>query len=121
MGLATSSASTRSSASRSGRRSGGSGATCSRIRRAASVGVSMLRRQDLGPVPREVGQGDEPRGIRKAEHGELRAIRPDRKSTRLNSSHGYNSYAVFCLKKKKDIQEHVHITHAQTARAHELI
>src|SRR2546422_6692782 len=25
---------------------------------------------------------------------------PDRKSTRLNSSHGYISYAVFCLKKK---------------------
>src|SRR2546429_920167 len=29
--------------------------------------------------------------------GDLR----DRKSTRLNSSHGYISYAVFCLKKKK--------------------
>src|SRR2546422_5802997 len=28
----------------------------------------------------------------------------DRKSTRLNSSHGYISYAVFCLKKKKNIQ-----------------
>src|SRR5687768_18026959 len=28
-------------------------------------------------------------------------ICPDRKSTRLNSSHGYISYAVFCLKKKK--------------------
>src|SRR2546422_8141034 len=27
--------------------------------------------------------------------------RRDRKSTRLNSSHGYVSYAVFCLKKKK--------------------
>src|SRR2546422_7406896 len=27
----------------------------------------------------------------------------DRKSTRLNSSHGYISYAVFCLKKKKQI------------------
>src|SRR2546422_6710184 len=32
----------------------------------------------------------------------LRGARPqDRKSTRLNSSHGYISYAVFCLKKKK--------------------
>src|SRR2546422_4526148 len=32
-----------------------------------------------------------------------RANKPvgDRKSTRLNSSHGYISYAVFCLKKKK--------------------
>src|SRR2546422_8292517 len=28
----------------------------------------------------------------------------DRKSTRLNSSHGYISYAVFCLKKKKKTQ-----------------
>src|SRR5690606_270802 len=31
----------------------------------------------------------------------LLAQRPDRKSTRLNSSHVKNSYAVFCLKKKK--------------------
>src|SRR2546422_2574812 len=29
------------------------------------------------------------------------SITRDRKSTRLNSSHGYISYAVFCLKKKK--------------------
>src|SRR2546422_8471284 len=29
----------------------------------------------------------------------------DRKSTRLNSSHGYISYAVFCLKKKKKITQ----------------
>src|SRR5205809_7843261 len=29
----------------------------------------------------------------------------DRKSTRLNSSHGYISYAVFCLKKKKMTQQ----------------
>src|SRR2546422_2532294 len=29
------------------------------------------------------------------------ATQADRKSTRLNSSHGYISYAVFCLKKKK--------------------
>src|SRR2546429_4669125 len=28
----------------------------------------------------------------------------DRKSTRLNSSHGYISYAVFCLKKKKSVR-----------------
>src|SRR5687768_17836795 len=33
----------------------------------------------------------------------------DRKSTRLNSSHGYISYAVFCLKKKKN--QHPHLTH----------
>src|SRR2546422_8432429 len=31
---------------------------------------------------------------------EMSVTRRDRKSTRLNSSHGYISYAVFCLKKK---------------------
>src|SRR2546429_1592829 len=31
------------------------------------------------------------------------ALTTDRKSTRLNSSHGYISYAVFCLKKKKKL------------------
>src|SRR2546429_4803303 len=35
-----------------------------------------------------------------------RCRRGDRKSTRLNSSHGYISYAVFCLKKKN--KTHVH-------------
>src|SRR2546422_4333612 len=33
----------------------------------------------------------------------------DRKSTRLNSSHGYISYAVFCLKKKKNLYNSHHI------------
>src|SRR5690606_40887827 len=33
---------------------------------------------------------------------QLGVIRKDRKSTRLNSSHVKNSYAVFCLKKKKN-------------------
>src|SRR2546429_5975835 len=32
------------------------------------------------------------------------SIQQDRKSTRLNSSHGYISYAVFCLKKKKAVR-----------------
>src|SRR3712207_8024170 len=31
-------------------------------------------------------------------------LHPDRKSTRLNSSHANISYAVFCLKKKKSIE-----------------
>src|SRR5438874_10678224 len=34
-----------------------------------------------------------------------RASRRDRKSTRLNSSHVEISYAVFCLKKKKECQD----------------
>src|SRR2546422_6151035 len=45
-------------------------------------------------LPQQVGarQGRQPRA-------RVREMR-DRKSTRLNSSHGYISYAVFCLKKK---------------------
>src|SRR2546422_6634866 len=39
------------------------------------------------PTDRQFDLGDQKQG--------------DRKSTRLNSSHGYISYAVFCLKKKK--------------------
>src|SRR2546422_3853144 len=45
------------------------------------------------------------RGLRDAAGADRVAARAfraaDRKSTRLNSSHGYISYAVFCLKKKK--------------------
>src|SRR3989449_4792305 len=36
----------------------------------------------------------------------------DRKSTRLNSSHGYISYAVFCLKKKKRASRRSRARHA---------
>src|SRR2546421_2005753 len=47
--------------------------------------------------------------------------RPDRKSTRLNSSHDQISYAVFCLKKKKNeiaepatlLDNHTHSHHAE--------
>src|SRR5256885_10245905 len=41
--------------------------------------------------------------------GSGRWPRPDRKSTRLNSSHLVISYAVFCLKKKKHAVEHTHL------------
>src|SRR2546422_8551235 len=41
-----------------------------------------------------------PRAAQPRPHG-VRGRQLDRKSTRLNSSHGYISYAVFCLKKKK--------------------
>src|SRR5687768_18105525 len=44
---------------------------------------------------------------RREAHGRTRddARVRDRKSTRLNSSHGYISYAVFCLKKKKKMKQ----------------
>src|SRR5690606_41575175 len=41
------------------------------------------------------------RGGHEARHAGAAPVRPDRKSTRLNSSHVKISYAVFCLKKKK--------------------
>src|SRR2546422_6837682 len=48
---------------------------------------------DAGALPAR-GAGGRRHPTRKHRHR-------DRKSTRLNSSHGYISYAVFCLKKKK--------------------
>src|SRR6266536_3944244 len=42
-----------------------------------------------------------PPGKRRRRRGEHRGGGRDRKSTRLNSSHEWISYAVFCLKKKK--------------------
>src|SRR2546422_5183114 len=49
---------------------------------------------------------DKPCAVRmaKSSHGAAAKPKKDRKSTRLNSSHGYISYAVFCLKKKKHTQ-----------------
>src|SRR5687768_17883936 len=39
--------------------------------------------------------------VRETNFQRVKTVAQDRKSTRLNSSHGYISYAVFCLKKKK--------------------
>src|SRR3712207_7604193 len=46
-------------------------------------------------------------GLLRAEH--LAAALEDRKSTRLNSSHANISYAVFCLKKKSELQSRQYI------------
>src|SRR5687768_17804539 len=56
-------------------------------------------RRDRTGGRRPAGEAHVRRGDRRSppRRGGLR----DRKSTRLNSSHGYISYAVFCLKKKK--------------------
>src|SRR5262252_9917374 len=54
-----------------------------------------------GPPPRCTGGGTRPPAVR--------TPGPDRKSTRLNSSHTVISYAVFCLKKKRnDIRHTIH-------------
>src|SRR2546429_7278274 len=63
---------------------------------------TTLFRSLLGAVRTAVAGGPDP--LRQMESPVLvRHAVPaqDRKSTRLNSSHGYISYAVFCLKKKK--------------------
>src|SRR5205809_5772094 len=57
---------------------------------------------DQGVMSRD--QIDAKRATYEQTSSRLSCARPssiDRKSTRLNSSHGYISYAVFCLKKKK--------------------
>src|SRR2546422_5374313 len=53
------------------------------------------------PRDRHQGGRDDPDSVGVGCHGAASAEAGDRKSTRLNSSHGYISYAVFCLKKKK--------------------
>src|SRR2546422_7710503 len=62
--------------------------------------------------PRPRGGAPAPRRRPRADDGGRPPLRGhgepgdgDRKSTRLNSSHGYISYAVFCLKKKKRNKE----------------
>src|SRR5438270_5803933 len=49
------------------------------------------------------------RGQRPGPRPRPRRRRLDRKSTRLNSSHSQISYAVFCLKKKKKMQEDMNV------------
>src|SRR5207245_3823810 len=53
--------------------------------------------------------------VRAVEHQHRGRRGADRKSTRLNSSHGSISYAVFCLKKKK---KHDNISKMQKAAKH---
>src|SRR2546429_6838467 len=57
-----------------------------------------------------------PAGVGRTRHerscGGFDVTTADRKSTRLNSSHGYISYAVFCLKKKKKIVNELLFTNA---------
>src|SRR2546422_2419153 len=65
-------------------------------------GVEGRARAALDPVG-VVVIGDEREAQSRAPTAEKRAtVVRDRKSTRLNSSHGYISYAGFCFKKKKE-------------------
>src|SRR2546422_8480790 len=70
------------------------------------VEIEIEAGQDRGAM-RQPGDGGDELGRRRHRSGrsggDHRTVL-DRKSTRLNSSHGYISYAVFCLKKKKNIK-----------------
>src|SRR2546422_2961037 len=64
--------------------------------------TTLFRSRLDAVVVEQVGDEEEDR-LRiapRAAQGAAELVEADRKSTRLNSSHGYISYAVFCLKKK---------------------
>src|SRR3989442_16002593 len=75
----------------------------------ATTEIYTLSLHDALPISVKVGQGlgREIGVVRLSGEGDVELARPlaeepDRKSTRLNSSHVRISYAVFCLKKKKN-------------------
>src|SRR2546429_6297223 len=83
----------------------------------ATTEIYTLSLHDALPICRgSAGSRGRCRGSRPTVRGWRRA---DRKSTRLNSSHGYISYAVFCLKKKKKMI--VHLPNTQTTTYHSAI
>src|SRR3989449_7184855 len=57
--------------------------------------------RSLEPAAQPSAEGGDHARRPPARESPVSASARDRKSTRLNSSHGYISYAVFCLKKKK--------------------
>src|SRR2546429_5557514 len=67
----------------------------------ATPGRGSRRRRDRVLQESVRVRGDSPHAPPRREDPARRPEARDRKSTRLNSSHGYISYAVFCLKKKK--------------------
>src|SRR5947209_16040760 len=70
--------------------------------RSAHFGIEPAQEQQRVPVAEKAAHRarlPRPGGGRRARWAAL-----DRKSTRLNSSHANISYAVFCLKKKKDMR-----------------
>src|SRR5688572_31261655 len=83
-------------------------------RRSSDLGWGVVYGYGIEPHTPHDGYGDNSAGVLKVNAGlaldqcgrELletgRGLKLDRKSTRLNSSHSQISYAVFCLKKKKN-------------------
>src|SRR3712207_7918145 len=83
----------------------------------ATTEIYTLSLHDALPISRDRPQP--PRVRRRPIHGRADRLAvpadpgrdPDRKSTRLNSSHANISYAVFCLKKKKTTNTNRSISH----------
>src|SRR2546429_6336621 len=83
----------------------------------ATTEIYTLSLHDALPISDEISLLRRENGVWRAYGtpfwGEFRAAGSntrDRKSTRLNSSHGYISYAVFCLKKKKHAENPLLVT-----------
>src|SRR2546430_9177211 len=68
------------------------------FRSLTEVGADLRRRPEGNEIAEPLIDRKQPDALAAA----LGQERRDRKSTRLNSSHSQISYAVFCLKKKKD-------------------
>src|SRR5258708_23862762 len=66
-------------------------------------------REDLAVTGEDLRTRFNPESLVGWAEGQRVRIEPDRKSTRLNSSHQIISYAVFCLKKKKTKKHKVDI------------
>src|SRR5256885_10885758 len=80
----------------------------SRLTRQATLHSNVVDDSGVGDLtgphwPFRLGILPRPGGVGRTSCIDLITGRPDRKSTRLNSSHLVISYAVFCLKKKKSI------------------
>src|SRR5215469_18076755 len=77
----------------------------------ATTEIYTLSLHDALPIPWHFAGTLAPPPVR---HRRLRARR-DRKSTRLNSSHVEISYAVFCLKKKNNQNQNIHLAYEKAA------
>src|SRR6266496_5858598 len=75
----------------------------------ATTEIYTLSLHDALPISRPWSPGPASSPARSSRSSAAASPRPgDRKSTRLNSSHVEISYAVFCLKKKKNNTSHRH-------------
>src|SRR5437762_10631901 len=81
--------------------------SCFRGRR----GWHFPERRSSGRPTSLTASGKRPRDPRQGGSFRFRSA-PDRKSTRLNSSHRCISYAVFCLKKKNDYYTYYMLEHS---------